>query len=287
MSRLTEDPAHLFFKSYGAQVPKADWNHPGTKQGIYMIGPNAEYLEGAHATSGHADRLVARMKKALKRWEGLKKEKKYEALPIPRGASVGPPEVEEAAMALRISIRDLPRGRGDTSGRRRTKKDLRGRTWMSFTEWAWNQNWMTIDEPAALVTLGRTEWSDAVPVPAAVTEKIVRRALVDNVRGQNPAWKPEHVKRSQLQMRATRVTDELIELEYRGEAVCKDDEKSYAPKLHGRATWDRQAAAFRSFQLVAVGPRQGAARFNQRRQDKDAAPMGVLIELHPRTAATK
>ena len=57
-------------------------------------------------------------------------------------------------------------------------------------------------------------------------------------------------------------------------------EKSYAPKLAGRALWDRETKTFRSLQLVAVGERAGAARFNLRKGDREAAPMGVLLELH-------
>lgn len=278
LSQLAEDPGHLLFKAYGALVPEADWNHPGTKQGIYMMGPNGEYLEGAHATSGHADRLVERLKRGLKRWDALRKDKKYEALPVPRAAAVGPPEIESAPMALRISLRDLPRGKRDQSGRRREKSDLRGRHWMSFTEWAWNQNWMTIEDPAALVPAA--DQLELIAVADTTVQRIVRRALVDNVRGQNPAWKPEHVKSATLNMRATSVTDERIEIEYTGAAECVAGPKRYAPTLHGRATWDREADAFVSFQLVAIGERAGAARFNQRAEDKSPAPMGVLLELH-------
>ncbi len=279
LNRIKDDPGHLFFKGFGAQMPKGDWNDPGTKQGIYMIGPGGEYLEGAHAVSGSASRLLERMEAALVRWKAIKKDKGYAAKPIPRAASVAPPEVDAAPMALRISLRDLPRGDGDTSGRRRTKDDLSGKSWMSFTEWAWNQNWLLIEDPSALVPKGKA----AQPVPEAVAQRIVREALVDNVRGQNPQWKAEEVELATLTMRATRTTARAIEIEYTGKARMKSGEKRYAPKLAGRATWDRKAKAFTGFQLVAVGERAGAARFNQRGKDQGASPMGVLLELHPRT----
>ncbi|QDV09413.1 hypothetical protein Poly30_49710 [Planctomycetes bacterium Poly30] len=257
-------------------MPAGDWNDPGTKQGIYMIGPDAEYLEGAHAASGSAERLVERLERALERWGKLKEEKKYANESVPAGEAIAPPDVDAAPLALRISFRDLPRGKGDRSGRRRTKKDLKGRSWMAFTEWAWNQNWLTIEEPALLVTDSR----DPVAVPAAVADAIVRRALVDNVRGQNPAWRPEDVQEATLQMRAVDVTPETIEVEYTGAARMQAGEKRYAPTLFGRAIWDRKAEAFRSLQIVAIGERAGAATFNQRGEDKAPSPMGVLLELH-------
>jgi hypothetical protein len=281
LRQIADDPGHVFFKGYGAQMPAGDWNDPGTKQGIYMIGPGGEYLEGAHAASGSASRLLKRMKAGLKRWEALKKEKGYAASPIPPAAAVAPPEVDAAPMALRVSLRDLPRGKGDRSGRRRTQSDLKGKPWMSFTEWAWNQNWLTIQDPTALVPLGE----ESQPVPDEVALRIVREALVDNVRGQNRIWKPEDVKLLTLTMVRTRTSPETVEIEYAGEARMEAGEKRYAPRLAGRAVWNVKASNFESFRLVAVGERAGAARFNQRGEDRGAAPMGVLLELHTKGAS--
>jgi len=264
------------FKSYGEHVPEGDCNPPGTKQGIYMMGPNGEYLEGAHAASGSASRLLKRMKRALERWESLKAEEKYAGLPVPRGAAVAPPEVNEAPLALRVSLRDLPRGEGDNSGRRRTEKDLKGQPWMKFTEWAWNQNWLTLAEPEHLVPEGKKEQ----PVPDETLLRIVRQALVDNVRGQNPAWKAEDVKEANLNMRAVRRKGSEVHIEYAGAARMDDGNKRFAPELRGRAVWNRKTRTFESFRLVAIGERAGAASFNQRAKDKEPAPMGIALELH-------
>lgn len=276
IARLAEDPAHLFFKGYGAQVPKADWNDPGTKQGIYMIGPGGEYLEGAHAVSGNPGRFVARMETALKRWKALKRENNYAAKPIPRAASVAPPAVDAAPMALRVSVRDLPRGKGDRSGRRRTKTDLRETSWNGFTEWAWNQDWFTIEDPLALVPTG----DEAQPIDESLVLRLAREALIDTARGQNPHWQAEEVLSASLTMRATETTEQTMLIEYAGAANMQAGEKTYAPKLAGRAVWDLEAGTFRSLQLVAVGERAGAARYNLRKGDREAAPMGVLLELH-------
>ena len=279
LAQIAEDPAHLFFKGYGAQVPKGDWNHPGTKQGVYMIGPGGEYLEGSQVASSSAERLLKRMEGALKRWETLKEQAGYAAKPIPRAGAVAPPEVDASPMALRVYARDLPRAEGDsTTGRRRVEADLSGKPWINFLEWAWNQSWLTLDDPSALVPIGE----EAQAVPEAVTRRIVGRALIDNVRGQNPIWKPEEVELATLSMRAIHTTASTIEIQYTGEARMQAGDKRYAPGLAGRATWDREAKSFRSFQLVAVGERAGAARFNLRRGDLEASPMGVLLELHSR-----
>ncbi|MEM8713274.1 MAG: hypothetical protein AAGG01_20200, partial [Planctomycetota bacterium] len=161
-------------------MPEADWNHPGTKQGIYMMGPNGEYLEGAHATSGSSSRLVKRMQRALERWDSIREEARYANLAVPSaGSSIAPPAIAGAALALRVSLRDLPRGEGDTSGRRRTKKDLKGQPWMKFTEWAWNQNWLALEAPESLLP---PRGSGGALAESGAWTQIVRRALVDNVR---------------------------------------------------------------------------------------------------------
>ena len=95
---MKDDPAHLFFKEFGEALPPDDWNHPGTKQGVYMIGPNAEALEGGGAISGDAAQVVERLERALGRWKELRREKKYANRPVPRVATAPPPEVAEASL---------------------------------------------------------------------------------------------------------------------------------------------------------------------------------------------
>ena len=278
LERVQDDPAHLYFKAYGEQVPDEDWNEDGTKQGIYMMGPNGEYLEGLHAASGSADRLVRRLERALERWSELRDQAGYAAEPVPVGDALAPPEVTAAPLALRVSLRDLPRTTGDDTGRRITDRDRSGRPWMAFTEWAWNQNWLTLDDPRALVPV-EGEAEREVPVPRGTVERIVRHALVDNVRGQNPAWPAEGIRYAELAMTVVAEEGELWTIAYRGAARLETQGQRFAPTLVGRATWHREDERFTAFQLVAVGERAGAARFNQRDRDPGPAPMGVVLDL--------
>src|SRR5688500_19730664 len=61
-------PYSTLFRS-GESMPKGQWNERGTKQGVYMIGPNAEYLEGKFAASADPEDIKARMRRALDRSE--------------------------------------------------------------------------------------------------------------------------------------------------------------------------------------------------------------------------
>lgn len=301
LSRVANDPAHLLFKHYGEQVPAEDWNSNGTKQGIYMMGPNGEYLEGAHAASGRADHLITRMQRALDRWEALQKSAEYANQPVPLGAAVAPPEVEAAPFALRVSLRDLPREDNQDAGRRITGRDKRDYNWNAFTRWAWNQNWITFDDPLEFVPKAMrkleppvasepsrqshgeserslissaTEWE---PVASSVVRSICRRVLVDNVRGQTPEWSAESIQEATLLMRTLSIKDDLATIEYQGAAAMSNDNQSYVPNLYGQAVWNTRTRRFVTFSLVSIGDRQGAGVFNQRTNDPGPAPLGIVL----------
>ena len=125
LARAASREDHLFFKRFGDSMPKGDWNHPGTKQGIYMMGPNAEYLEGRFAASSDPADIRARLSRALSRWEALRSEKSYANKAIPARPWSPPPGVE-GELVLRVNIRDLPRGRGIRAVRGGTSCRRRG-----------------------------------------------------------------------------------------------------------------------------------------------------------------
>ncbi len=274
LERAKGRPMHEFFKAFGEQMPAADWNDPGTKQGVYMIGPNSEYLEGGGAISGNAAHVRERLRTALKRWKKLRKEKGYANEPVPAVANVSVPEVADKPLVLRVFLRDLPRGKGDASGRRFTEGDLRG-MWLNFTKWAWNINWLALDDPSALVPKGKK----AQPVASDVFRRICRDTLVDNVRGQTSRWREQDIELAELTMQRLKDDDGLWVIEYRGKASMKSGRLSYTPSLYGRGTWDPKARAFETLEIVAIGERAGAGTFNQRERDRGTAPMGVALVL--------
>ena len=239
-----------------------------------MIGPNAEALEGGGAISGDADRVRERLERALDRWKKVRREKKYTNRPVPTVRTAPPPEMAERPLLLRVFLRDLPRGREDESGRRFAKGDVRG-PWLDFTEWAWNVNWFGVDSPDALVTTSKA----LVPVDEGLVDRLCRSILVDNVRGQTPPWAPEHLVSADLKMQRTALRGAKATIEYHGSATLESERQSYHPKLYGRAVWDSRAERFDSFELLAIGPRQGQGSFNQRARDLGPAPMGILLTL--------
>lgn len=281
LARVADNPEHRFFKRYGESMPAGAWNHPGTKQGIYMMGPDGEYLEGKAAANGEPRDIEARLQRALVAWETLRKQKKYANRPVPAVREAAPPDVAGKALILRASLRDLPRGEGaGTKAPSRWRRELGDSLgWRGFTEWAWNQNWIGFDDARVFVTDG----SKPEPVDAETVRRLCREILVDNVRGQAPAWDDAHVQSASLSMRRLKAdkvsADRVWRLEYTGEARMQDGERAFAARLRGEAEWDPQQQKFVRFELLALGDRRGAAQFNQRGDDPGPAPMGIALRL--------
>ncbi|MDI9639436.1 hypothetical protein QM565_27390 [Geitlerinema splendidum] len=197
LNRVKDRPEHIFFKSYGESMPRGDWNHPGTKQGVYMIGPNAEYLEGRFAASSDIPDLRRRMARALERWKSLKETKGYANLPVPAVESTHPPEIS-GELILRVFSRDLPRGNSGNVVRFNPETDF-NRGFTDYVRWAWNENWIGLPRVTDFVpTSDRTE-----PVSDAVMRRLSAQVLVDNVRGQVPAWQESQVSIADMTMRRT------------------------------------------------------------------------------------
>lgn len=267
LNRVKDRAEHQFFKKFGESMPPGAWNHPGTKQGIYMMGPEAEYLEGRFAASGEPVDIRERLKRALDRWETLRKEKGYANKPIPAKPWSPPPGVE-GELILRVNLRDLPRGDGDESGKRRHELAATG-MWRDFVKWAWNENWFAVPRATSFVPKGDGE----EPVDQAIIRAMAREVLVDNVRGQTQAWRDEEVLEAKLTMK--RLSDRRIE--YTGRVSMKAGQRGYDATLYGQGRWNGKA--FEELDLVVLGMRRGRGTFNQRENDLGPAPMGVTLSL--------
>ncbi len=259
-------PDHVFFKRFGESVPPRMWN-PGTKQGIYMMGPDAEYLEARFAASDDPNDIRQRMMRALDKWETLKQEKGYANKPIPP-KPWAPPQGVSGELILRANIRDLPRGPGDKSGARRHEIAPTG-MWMDFVKWAWNENWFGVPRSSALIPKS-TNWES---VDETLIKSFAQKILVDNVRGQAQEWSATEIKTATVSMR--KLDDSNFE--YTGSFSMAGGARGYDATLYGKAKW--VSNQFESFDWVVMGMRRGASRFNQRENDPGPAPMGVTLSL--------
>lgn len=273
-ARLADDPAHRVFRRYGESMPAGDWNTDGTKQGIYLFGPDGEYLEGRWGGSTSAD-MLPRFERAIARWRELRAEKRYADKPVPARGQVVPPEHVGAEMLLRVSLRDLPTGSPDGVVRWRAG-GFDDANWSSFTQWAWNQDWFAVSAPRQLAPSGSGEQE----VDAALTRRLFAEAFVDRVRGQAPAWSVEQVRSASLRMRRVRGQGKGIAVEYVGEAELGDEARGVRVRCFGRGEFDAAGGRCAAFELVGVGLRHGAYTSNQRAQTPEPTPIGFSLRLH-------
>jgi hypothetical protein len=272
LARVADDPGHRLFKRFGESMPAGAWRHPGTKQGIYMLGPDGEYLEGLGAASGDPADIARRMRSALARWDELRKQKQYRSAPVPAVGVQLPCGLDPARLTLRVSLRDLANAEGTTARWRKGAFD--DRNWTTWLGWAWNQNWFQLADPRDLVT----DSAQPREVGAAAFRRLCREVLVDNVRGQAPHWEDAHVQVAKLTMRRLAAARTWT-IEYAGEARMDAGEQALAVRLYGQGEWNPATERFVRLEIVALGTREGAWSANQRERQRGPSPIGIAFRL--------
>lgn len=274
LARVKDKEEHQFFKKYGESMPIGAWNHPGTKQGVYMMGPNAEYLEGKFAGASDPADMRARMQRALQRWDSLRKEKNYTNSAVPAVKTTCPPGIT-GELIFKVNSRDMPRGGGDRSGARYSPTEHSRGGFLDYIKWAWNENWIGLPRAVDFVPQGTSQ----EPLNRTIAYRICQQALVDNVRGQVPDWSPGDVKLADIKMRRLSTNGGITRIEYTGRISLDAGSRGLEATLYGEGEWNLAKSEFNRLDLVFVGSRRGAARFNRRENDPGPAPMGVTLSL--------
>ena len=125
--------------------------------------------------------------------------------------------------------------------------------------------------------------------------RIARLYLVDDVRGQTPAYEDAAIEKASLSSEVVSVDGERVVLRLVGEArvaakgrwsiggsndpAPTAQERGFEGRFLGHATFDGTTGRFVAFELVALGSRWGATRYNGRTDDPGPAPMGVAFTL--------
>src|SRR5262245_29858240 len=198
---------------YGGRTTPTD-----TRQGIYAAAPSGEFL----ASINHNDpaRVAAMLEKALAAWDAMPREKRLPAAAL-EAAPVGRRRWEALypadGLVLRVHTRDVDRGAGENA-------DGRLRAWnLDFA-------WFRREEALAFVPgLGGARSAspsggfssapkvgDRVPLPEAIVRRIARVNLVDDVRGQTPAFEDSAVEKATLSSEVAGVDGDRLRLRLEG-----------------------------------------------------------------------
>ncbi len=280
-----EDAECRLFQALAEQGHYAGRTVPSdTRQGIYATTADGRCLASINTRD---PRHVARMlRRALASWEALAPREEGAAPPL-EGVNRFEDVYPEDGLVLKVFTRDLPRDR-DGDG------DAPSSDWRRF---AWNQDfaWFTAEEARGFVP-ATIEAGATHDVPFPLVARIVRLHLVDNVRGQVPAFARESVEVANLSTRVDRVEDGVVFLSFDGRTRAAengrwpvrgfaDGESAAAQRrgvetvVRGHAVWVAAASQFRAFELVAIGTRFGGSQFNARGDDLEPSPIGAVLRL--------
>jgi hypothetical protein len=265
------DPECRLFQKF---AELGHYRRPGaTRQGTYCVSPSGVLLGSVN--SNDPKRVADLLERSLARWGTLKREERL--LPTdPRKqlADIKRPErrYPEGGLVLNVTSRDMPREKAKANPTRAGWREL-----------AWNQDfaWFTKAEARQFVPPeAKVGNKQGLPVP--LLHRIACAHLVDNVRGQTSPFEESEVKKARLSTEVTAVDGDVVSLRLEGETRTAMEglrEHGLEMRLLGKATFDRAKGRFLTFELVAVGSRWGGTRYNGRRGDADAAPIGILFTL--------
>jgi hypothetical protein len=264
------DPECRLFQKFAEHGHYGGRARASTRQGTYAATPSGVFL--ASINSNDPERVAAMLRRALAKWETLSQaERLLPTDPRTQTAAVRRAERYYPAdgLVLSVTARDLGREVAETETDWRAK--------------AWNQDyaWFTKAEARQFLP-AKPEVGQTHGLPAPVVRRIACAHLVDNVRGQTTPFEDDHVKTARLTAEVTAVAGDAISLKLTGETLTTDGGTpghGLDTRLLGTATYDVAKERFVAFELVAVGTRWGGTRFNFRRGDLDAAPMGVVFTL--------
>lgn len=250
----------------------------GTRQGIYVCTPSGRLL--ASCNSLDADAVLATLRDGLAAWDAVgdadRRLARAEALATdPRWEWQYP----EGGLVLRSSQRDLPPS-GDPHDAPLPRSNV-------------DHVWFRADEALGFVPAEPAPGATRV-VDSALTERLARFHLVDNVRGQTLPFSPGEVAGSRLTSEVVGVEGDALELRLAGRTRAVSDgswelgdniwtpegrwPRSLETRVLGRAVFDRSTGRFTAFELLALGHRAGRTQLNGRRDD-EAGPIGFWFEL--------
>lgn len=269
----TDTPGARFFKEFvGSSGGALSWG-PTTKQGVYVMTPEGEYL-GGHVARHDKPSTVALLKSALQNWNDLVAKKSIKSKPIPARntnrtwgaeglvANAGGDAGRKSALILEVFVRDLPY-KGERHPGPPEYKNWYNQTWMDFT---------TEEVQSLLPKAG-----GKTPVPDAIVRKIAKEALLDFVRGQTGAWTDAQVRKASLTVEPAPGKDGLAVVRYQGEFELGDAGRGFDGKLYGTAAYDARTGRFARFELAAAGMRHG--KTENFRGNEPPSPLGVAFVI--------
>jgi len=276
-----QDRDGLFFRKIAEQGHYAGRTKPtGSRQGLYIATIDGTLLASANSSS--PIEVMRLMQTGLNRWNrGAKNSKgafKSSAEPDKNYTTSFP----KGGLILRETMRDLPR-----PNQPHHKTDQHN----------FDHVWMTAEEVKAFSPT-KAEPGFTYKIPEKIVRRLVRFHLIDQVKGESPAWEHSQILNASLAAQVTQVGGKdseapRIRIRLKGKANCVcpptgevnpftnhkiTKERGIDAVIRGWLTYDTKTKSFTDFDLLACGERWGTAIYSFRRRDLGRSPIGFAFE---------
>lgn len=277
-----QDRDGLLFRKIAEQGHYAGRTKPSaTRQGLYIATIDGTLL--ASDNTGSAIEVMRLMQQGLNGWNRGDKNSKG-----PFESSLEPDKkfnvaFPDGGLILRQTMRDLPR---PSQPHHKTDKHN------------FDHVWMTADEVKTFAP-AKLKPGFSYEIPEKIVRRLVRWHLVDQVKGESPAWEDSQILDASIIATVTQVGGVKagpprvrIKLVGKVNCVCPPSgevnpftndkvtsERGIDALIKGWLTYDTAAESFTDFDMLACGERWGTATYNFRHQDLERSPIGFAFEL--------
>ena len=259
----------------GRTVPSA------TRQGQYAATADGRLL--ASINTREAGKLLGMLHEALERWQRLESAGAGAGADVPASYARDPrhpARYPEGGLVLKVTSRDLPR-----------PDDQRPAGWPRDAV-NFDYAWFTVEEARQFLPEEVRPGAEQ-QLPWPLVRRLARFHLLDNVRGETPAWREGDALSATIQTTVLAVEGGRAALRLDGTVSNathgtwalrpfgerRETERGYEAVLRGRLLYNLAAGRFHSFRAVATGPRWGGSEHNIRWEDMGPAPLGIAFEL--------
>ncbi len=264
--RRAKDEASIWFRSVAQKAGRG--KNGGTQQGSYLVTPQGDVL--AFINTSTPDRFLEIMLKGTNKWKQQGKEKV--SIPDMKNPdyTVNVRPIDPAkAIVVEVQSRALIEKNGkitkwDSQGKVGADAAL-GHLWIKQSEWA-----------EFTKGLSQLKVGQKLPFPKRLATRIAKFHLVDNTRGEGPAWKKDEIKTAELSLTKAAKGYNVVgsfKLE------TKDKSRTFSGELRGVLEVEKASGArLKSWVMTVYGKHSGEGRYTKNARP-GAQPLAFTFEF--------
>ncbi len=286
-NRRKRDAEGDFFRSVSNQGPRGNKGIGGsTRQGMYIFTASGKLL--GYRNNWDPNNMRREIQQALKQFAALPEKDRTPGavnvpdLPTDKLDKRFHRPLPKNGLIIRVQSRLLEKDGANFKTCSKLPSGILGLMASRDHLWIQQHEWQAMipNDPK----VGQT-----IDLPAKIAERINRFHLVDNTRGEPPAWSRQQVRSSRMQLKVADVTPTRISMQFSGKSLLATDADSakasrgFDVVMEGSVEVDRKANRITRFDMLALGDHWGSGRYTGKARP-GRAPIGMVFErIEPTT----